>query len=157
MITTYGPVDQGRQGTATERLISSACWQRRVAPGGTEFVTRVWSFAASSVSIPRASRAARPSGRSGGSHGADHAQNSAAHGAAAARGRVNQWPHAGGERDARAGRVSQRSTKAWLRGAPGEALWKSNLTMRLTDCVSGSSPRPTTFWCPGGNAPPGRV
>src|SRR5271169_384907 len=135
MITTYGPIDQGGQGTATERRIPSARTQDRVTPGGTEFVARVWSFAASSVSIPRASRAARPSGRSGGSQGADHAQTSAAHGAAAALVRKNKWPDPGRDRDARAGRVSQRSTKAWLRGAPGEALWESNLTMRLAGCA----------------------
>ena len=39
-----------------------------------------------------------------------------------------------------------------LTGVHVAARFKSILTMRLTDCGSRSSFRPTTFWCLGGSA-----
>ena len=144
---------QSGQGPASERRSWPTPAPCPVACSSTALVTRVRSVRASSISIPPGRHPSRPTGRSHGGDGADHTQASIEHRGNAAEVCEKQWPNHGSDRDACVERVSGCSKKAWLSRAQEAARCKSKSTMRLIACSNRSSPKPTTFWCPFGNAP----
>jgi len=149
---SYVPVHQGRQSTAAERSSSSARAQHRAARGGAESVARVRFVTAPGLSISRASRQTRPSSAGRRSLDSHHVETATAHGARLALLCCQQRPDARGDRNTRAGGVSERSSKAWLSDVQDVAPFKSISTIRLIAYAGRSSRRYMSSWCPRSSA-----
>jgi len=152
MFTTDGQIEQSGQGAAVERGTSSTRAQRCAIRGCADSIAQVRLIAASSISIPRRSGAARSSSRDNRGNRAGHSQAPAQYGSFITHACRTQWLDYWHARHTSAGRVFRRAKKAWLSGVQDAPHLKSTSTIRLIDCSSRSLRKPMTFWCLDGNA-----
>jgi hypothetical protein len=148
---TDDPIDQSRQGSATERRLRHAVGQCPVARGDAALIARVRPIRTSSVSVFGRSAKARPSDRSIRSYGTDHTEATGRNSTSLAELCEKQWADYRDDRYPRLGCVSEYSEKAWVSRAKRAVRFRLGLTMCLIACTMQSSPRPTVFWCPFGN------
>ncbi len=146
MFMSHDASHPGRQGTASERRISTSRTQDRAVGGGARSIARVWPLTPSSISVPRGSRPFGAASRSCRVHRAHHVEAHAEHRAGIARVCEQQRPHDRIDRHACSGRLPHICQAAWLSGAPPRAHTKFISTMPLTDCATRSSHRSTTSW-----------
>jgi hypothetical protein len=151
---SHVPLDESRQGEASERCLPSARTQYGIARGSPEAIARLRLVAASGLSIPRTSCQARSTGRSAASQRSDHTQTPAQHHSLIALVRKKNWLDAGRDCDARTDSVSQ--WQAWLRGEAAEVFFMSSSTMHLTVCAGQSWHRLMKFSYLGANGAPAR-
>ena len=153
MFMADGPVDQSRQISTAECSLRNAAAQCCLVRGHAALIPTVRPVRTSGIPLPGRSDPSRPTGRSFGSCGTDHAQAACGNGSPSASLCQKQRPDNRSDRDARFGRVSRYSEKAWLSCANPTARFKFRLNMHLIACTMRSSVRPTVFWCPFGSVP----
>jgi hypothetical protein len=144
---TDGPIHQSGQGAAAERRLRHARGRCSVVRSNAALITGVRPVRTSSLPVPGRSDTSRPAGRSFQSYSADHTQASGGNSTSSSGLCEEQWSDYRSDRDARVGRVSEYSEKAWLSRAERTARFRFGLTMCLIDCTIRSSRRPTAFWC----------
>jgi len=149
---TDDAINQGGQGSAVERRLRDAAGQCCIARGHAAIIARVQAVRTSSISIPGRSGPSGPAGRSLRGFGTDYTQAPCGNGAAAADVREKQWADHRSDCGTRVGGVSEYSEKAWLSCVHGTVHSKFTLIICLIACTTPSSPRPTVFLCPFGNA-----
>jgi hypothetical protein len=152
-----GPIDQSGQGSAAERRLRHAFGQSSVVRGNAALIAKVRPVRTSSLPIPGGSEPSESAGRSFRDYGADHTQAPGGNSTSSAGLCEEQWADYRSDRDARVGRVSEYSEKAWLSRAERTARFRFALIMYLIACTIQSSPRPTVFWCPFGSVPSAAV
>jgi hypothetical protein len=145
---THGPIQQSGQGSATECCLQNARERYSVVGSNAALVTGVRPVRTPSLPVPRRSDTSRPAGRSFRGYSADHTQASGRNSASSSGLCKEQWPDDRSDCDARGGRVSEYSKKAWLSRARRPARFMFALTMCLIGCTIRSSRRPTAFWYP---------
>jgi hypothetical protein len=154
---THGPIQQSGQGSAVERCLQHARERCSVVRSNAALVTGVRPVSTSSLSVPGRSGTSRPAGRSFRGYSAGHTQASSRNSASSSGLCKEQWIDNRSDCDARSGRVSEYSEKAWLSRAKRPARFRFALTMCLIACTIQSSRRPTAFWCPFESVPLGAV
>jgi hypothetical protein len=154
---TNGPIDQGGEGSATERRVRHIAARYSVARGNAAAIARVRPFRAASLPVPGGGGRSGSARRNLRSCGPDHAQASGRDGDSSSGICEKKWPDAWNNRDTCVGGVSTYSEKAWLSRAQDTARFKFSLTIRLIAYTIRKSPKLTAFWCPFGSVPPAAV
>jgi hypothetical protein len=154
---THGPIQQGGQGSAAERCLRHARERCSIVRSNAALVTGVRPVRAASLPVPGRSDTSRPASQSFRGYSADHTQASSGNSTSSSGVCKEQWADDRSDCDARGGRVSEYSEKAWLSRAKRPARFRFVLNMCLIACTIRSSRRPTTFWCPCESVPSAAV
>jgi hypothetical protein len=148
-----GAFDQSGKGSAPERRAWCAATSSGACRRSSPAVTRIRSFRASGVSLPRESVPARSTCRNPRNHDTGHFEAAPTNRGTSSKVCEKQWSDDRGNRNRGVACFSAYSKKAWLSRIAEAALFESISHIPLIACSRRSSRRPTRFWSPVANAP----
>jgi hypothetical protein len=143
-----GARNQSGKGSAFECRAWSAATSTDARRCSSPAVTRVRSFRASSISLPRASSAAPSTCRNSRDHDTGHFEASTTNGRTSPQTCERQWSDHRSHRNHRVECFSAYAKKAWLSRIREAALFESISHIHLIACSKRSSHRLTRFWSP---------
>jgi len=147
------PRDQIGQGSAVERCIHHTAAQYAASQSHAAAVWKVRPFGASSLPILERGSTLGPACRGRRGYSADHPEGTSADSTSPPGLCEKHWAEHRDHRDTGIGPISEDAEKTWLSRAQCPACFKFTLNICLTACTIQSSPKPTVFLCPFGNAP----
>jgi len=148
-----GSRNQSGKSSAFERRTWSAATSSGAHQRSAPAVTRVRSFRASGVSLPRESVPARSTGRNSRDHDTGHFEAATTNRGTSPEICEQQWSDDRGHRNRRVECLSAYSKKAWLSRIEEAAHFESISHIHLIACSRQSSRKLTRFWFPVANAP----
>jgi hypothetical protein len=148
-----GAFDQNGKSSAFECRAWSAATSSGACPRSSPAFTRVRSFRASGVSLPRTSVPPRSTSRNSRDHDTGHFEAATTNRGTSPEICEKQWSDDRGHRKHRVECLSAYSKKAWLSRIENAAYFESISHIHLIACSRRSSRRLTRFWSPVANAP----
>jgi len=148
-----GAFDQNGKSSAFECRAWSAATSSGACPRSSPAFTRVRSFRASGVSLPRTSVPPRSTSRNSRDHDTSHFEAATTNRGTSPEICEKQWSDDRSHRKHRVECLSTYSKKAWLSRIENAAYFESISHIHLIACSRRSSRRLTRFWSPVANAP----